>query len=317
MHFSRRELCALVLASATACQRSQKRVIGVVPQGRTHLFWQSIHAGANAAGREAGVEIVWNTPDNETDYNGQIRIVDALINRHVSAIAVSPIDTKAMVSVVERAANENIPVVIFDTGVDTEKFVAQVATDNYGAGRVAGKRMGEILKGQGKIVMVKCQPGSASTVAREKGFEDVIQEQFPGIRIVDRRYGMSDFAKSLQVAENMLTAFPDMDGMFASNETSTVGADQAIKGRARKVKLVGFDWSPTLIEDLKAGLIDSLVIQNPFKIGYDSVMAAVKKLNGGTPEKIQKLPPRLITRDDLANPQVQAQLNPDLKKYLD
>jgi ribose transport system substrate-binding protein len=134
---------------------------------------------------------------------------------------------------------------------------------------------------------------------------------------VDKRYGEADFALSLRAAENMLTAHPDLVGMFASNESSTVGAAQALKGRKSDIKLVGFDSGPSLEAALRAGVIDSLVVQNPFKMGYESVMAAVKKLNGGTPEKINNLAPRLVLKEDLDKPDVQAQLNPDLKKYLE
>jgi ribose transport system substrate-binding protein len=176
--------------------------------------------------------------------------------------------------------------------------------------------MGAILNGKGKVVMVAVQPGAASTMAREQGFEDAIKEKFPGIQIVDKRFGMADFAKSLAVAENMLTAYPDIDGMFASNESSTVGATQALKGRKSKVKLVGFDWSPTLLDDLRAGLIDSLVVQHPFKMGEESVLAALAALNSQPVPKINNLAPRLVLAADLDKPDVQAQLNPDLKKYL-
>lgn len=308
-------LCFMFVA--TGCRREQKRVIGVIPKGRAHLFWQSVHAGAVAASREAGVDINWNGPPTETDYTIQLQIVDAMINRRLDAIVLAPIDRVAMVSAVERAGREKIPVVIFDSPIDTDQFVSQVATDNYAAGRMAAERMGKILGGKGNIAMVATQPGAASTMDRERGFEDAIAEKFPGIRIVDKRFGMSDYAKSLQVAENMLTAHSGLDAMFASNESSTVGAVQALKGRQSNVKLVGFDWSPTLLEDLKSGVIDSLVVQDPFKMGYESVMAAVRKLNGETPPKINNLPPRLITRENLNQPDVQAQLNPDLKKYLE
>jgi ribose transport system substrate-binding protein len=308
---------AAILALSPGCRRDGKKIIGVIAQGRSHLFWQSIHAGAVAAAREKGVEISWNAPLSETDFAGELQIMNAMINRHLDAIAVSPIDRKALVSVVERATAEKIPVIIFDTGVETDKFVARVATDNYAAGRMAAERIGAILNGKGTVLMVACQPGATSTIAREQGFEDVLREKFAGIKIGDKRFGMSDFAKSLAVAENMLTAHPDADAIFASNETGSVGAAQALKGRQGKTKLVGFDWSPTLIEDLKSGGIDSLVVQDPFRIGYESVMAAVEKLNGGTPQKEQSLTARLITKDDLSKPDVQKQLNPDLKKYLD
>lgn len=310
-------LALAVLLAASACRREKKAVtIAVVPKGRAHLFWQSVHAGAAAMAREAGAEIIWNGPATETDYNGQIQIVEAMINRRVDAIVLAPIDRKVMVSVVERAAAQKIPVVIFDSGIDTEAFVAQVATDNYGAGRLAAERMGKILNGKGKVAIVAVQPGAASTMAREQGFEDAIREKFPGIQIVDKRFGMADFAKSLAVTENMLTAYPDLDALFASNESSTVGAVQALKARQSKVKLVGFDWSPTLLDDLRNGLIDSLVVQHPFQMGYQSVKAALDTLAGRPVTKVNNLAPRLILRENLDKPDVQEHLNPDLSKFL-
>lgn len=313
----KRRTAILSLAGTLAsCKRGTKRVIAVIPKGRAHLFWQSVHAGAVAAARESDVEINWNGPATETDYNAQIQIMDAMINRRVDAICVAPIDKKVMVNVVERAAKSGIPVVIFDSGIDTDSFVSQVATDNYAAGQVAADRLGEITGGKGKIVIVAVQPGAASTMAREEGFETRIKEKFPGIEIADKRFGMADFAKSLSVTENMLTAHPDLAGLFASNESSTVGAAQALKARQSKIKMVGFDWSPTLLDDLRSGLIDSLVVQHPFKMGYESVKAALAKLAGQTPVKINNLPPRLLVKEDLEKPDVKEQLNPDLKKYL-
>jgi ribose transport system substrate-binding protein len=316
--FSRRQALAFAaLPLLSGCNRDTKKRIGVVPKGRAHMFWQSVHAGANKAARETGVEVEWNGPATETDFNGQLQIVEAMINKRLDAIALAPIDKKAMVSVVERAGKQGIPVVVFDSPVDTDQFVAQVATDNYKAGQIAAERMGEITGGKGKIAIVAVQAGAASTMAREQGFEDTIQTKFPGIKIVDKRYGEAAVERSLTVAENMLTAFPDLTAMFGSNESSAVGAARAIKGRGSKIKLVGFDSGPTLEEDLKSGIIDSLVVQDPFFMGYQSVTVAVKKLNGETPQKIQNLEPRLVTRADLEKPEVQALLNPDLKKYLD
>lgn len=301
---------------AAGCAREHKTTIAVIPKGRAHLFWRSVNAGAAKAAKEANVEIIWNGPTSETDYAGQIQIVEAMINRRVDAIVLAPIDKTAMVGVVDRAARENIPVVIFDSPVDTENFVSQVATDNYAAGRMAADRMGQILSGKGKIAIVAVQPGAASTMAREQGFEDGVKEKFPGIQILDKRYGMADFAKSLAVTENMLTAHADLDALFASNESSTVGAAQALKQRQSKVKLVGFDWSPGLLDDLRAGVIDSLVAQHPFKMGEDSVKAAVAKLHGQPVTKIDNIAPKLLLKDNLDTPEVKAQVNPDFKKYL-
>jgi ribose transport system substrate-binding protein len=312
---TRRAVLAISLAAA-GCNRSGKKRIAVIPKGRAHIFWQSVHAGAIAEAREAGVEILWNGPTGETDFNGQIQIIEAMINQHVDAICLAPIDRDAMVSVVNRAAGQGIPVVIWDSPVNTQNFVAQVATDNYAAGQLAASRVSQILNGKGEVAIVAVEVGAASTMAREAGFEEAIKKNSPGITIVDKRYGNADFAQSLAVSENMLTAHPNLAALFASNESSTVGAAQALKSRKGSVKLVGFDSSPALIDGIKSGLIDSLVTQDPFKMGYEAVKAAVTKLNGGLPEKINNLPPALVTKDNLSDPGIQKRLNPDLDKYL-
>jgi ribose transport system substrate-binding protein len=309
-------LLVLSLIGVVACNRTTKKQIAVIPMGRSHVYWVSAHAEAVKASQEENVDIIWNGPASESDFSGELQIVENMINQHVDAICLAPIDRKALANAVDRAAAAGIPVIIWDSPVDSTTFVAQVATDNYAAGQLGAGRMGEILHGKGRIVEVACQPGSASTMAREQGFEDKIKQSYPEIRIVDKRYGMADFAKSMMVAENMLTAFPDLDAMFGSNETSTVGAARALSSSKSKVKLVGFDSSPTLIEGLKDGVIDSLVTQNPFDMGYKSVKAAVSRLHGGTVEHVQNLPAVVVTKDNLNEPAIQARLFPDLDRYL-
>ena len=311
-------LFALVLSLAvlTSCNRTGKKQIAVIPMGRSHVYWVSAHAGAIKAAREANVDIIWNGPATESDFSGELQIVENMINQHVDAICLAPIDRKALANAVDRAAASGIPVIIWDSPVDSTKFVAQISTDNYAAGQLAAARMGEILNGKGRIVEVACQPGSASTMAREQGFEDKIQQSYPGIQIVDKRYGMADVAKSMTVAENMLTASPNLDAMFGSNESSTVGAARALTSAKSKVKLVGFDSSPTLIEGLKDGVIDSLVTQNPFDMGYRSVKAAVAKLEGGAVEHVQKMPAIVVTKENLKDPAIHARLFPALDEYL-
>jgi ribose transport system substrate-binding protein len=315
MMLTRRAVLALSLAAA-GCNRGGKKRIAVIPKGRAHIFWQSVHAGAIAEAREAGVEILWNGPTGETDFNGQIEIIEAMINQHVDAICLAPIDRDAMVNAVNRAAGQGIPVVIWDSPVNTQSFVSQVATDNYAAGQLGASRVSQILNGKGEVAIVAVEVGAASTMARESGFEDAIKKNSPGITIVDKRYGNADFAQSLAVSENMLTAHPNLAALFASNESSAVGAAQALKSRKGSVRLVGFDSSPALIDGIKSGLIDSLVTQDPFKMGYEAVKAAVTKLNGGSPEKINNLPAVLVTKDNLSDPEIQKRLNPDLDKYL-
>lgn len=312
-------ILTLAILAAGSCQRSNKRRIGVVPKAVAHVFWQSVHAGAVAAGREADVEIEWKGPPQETDFSRQIEIVDSMINARLDGIVLAPTEATSLVSVVERAAAQGIPLTIFDSGINTEQYVSYVSTNNYDAGVMGARKLGEILAGKGKIVMVKMVPGSSSTMERERGFEDTLAKEFPGILKVAEQYCMSDRAKALTVTENMLTANPDLDAIFASAEPATVGAAQALKARnvAGKVRFVGFDSSETIEEDLRAGVIDALVVQDPFNIGYSAVKTILAKLNGETPPRRIDSPAHVVTAADLDNPEIDKVLHPDLKQFLE
>ncbi len=307
----------LVAVAAGGCRRQTRPVVGVVPKGANHIFWQTVHAGALKAAREYGLEIEWNAPTLEIDSGRQIAIVESMINRRLAGIVLAPVDRKALVGVVERAAREGIPVAIFDSGIDTPKRITYVATDNLEGGRMAARRLGAILNGGGKVGIIGFMPGSASTMEREQGFQEEMARSFPGIRIVGLQFGMADRAKAMAVTENLLTAHPDLAGLFADNESSSVGAVQALKSRgARRVKLVAFDASEQLVADLEAGWIDSLIVQNPFKMGYESTRAVALHLTGRTPPAHVDSGVRLVKREDLGKAEVRELLFPDLARYL-
>ncbi len=308
-------LACLVLA-LPACNRGHKTTIAVIPKASADIFWQSVHAGAVKGAWDNNVDIVWDGPPNETDIAGEMQIMETMINRQVDAIAVAPSDRSAFKIVVDRAAGARIPVVIYDSGIDSNNYVTFVATDNYAGGELGADRMGKILDGKGKIVMIKTTPGGASTTAREDGFRHELHTKFPAIQILDERFGMASIAQSLTVAENMLTAHPDLNGIFSSNESGTEGAAQALKERGSKVKLVGFDSSPVLLDELQAGWIDSVVIQDPFRMGETAVNQAVKAVRGEKTPKQIFLSPRLVNSANLNNADIHAQLYPDLTKYL-
>ena len=267
-----------------SCNRSKQRRIAVIPKGTAHVFWQSVHAGAAAAGRDFHEDILWEGPPNETDYSRKLEIFDSMLNRHVDGIVVAAADRTTLNASLDRAARENIPVVVFDSGVDSTNYVTFVATNNYEAGRMGAKKLAELLSGKGRIAVIAHAPGSASTMDRERGFKDEMAQEFPGIKIVAEQYSMADRAKGMAATENILTSNPGLDGLFASSEPSSVGAAQALKSRglAGKIRYVGFDSSEGLVEDLKAGVIDALVVQDPFRIGYEGVRAVTEKLNGKT-----------------------------------
>lgn len=291
-------------------KNGKKRRIAVIPKGTTHVFWQSIHRGAQKAAAEAGVEMFWNGPAREGDRSEQIQIIEDFITQKVSGIVLAPVDSKALVPAVEKISAKNIPCVIIDSGIETDKYVSFVATDNYKGGVIAAERMGKILGGKGKIVVIKYAPGSASTIKRENGFIDTIKKDFGQIEIVDTKYGLDTVETALQAAEDLLTKNTELDGLFACNESTTVGALRALQsqGRAGKIKMIGFDNNTLLIEALKSGVIDSLVVQNPYKMGYEGAKILIAKLDGKEVDRRIDTGVALITKENLETPEIQALL---------
>jgi len=301
-----------------ACNRSSRKRVAVIPKGTSHIFWLTVQAGSNAAGQEFGLDILWNGPAQETDFARQIQIVDSYIAQRVDGIVLAACDRKALVAVVDRAMAAGIPVTVFDSGLDSENFTSYVATDNKEAGRMAARELARLVGGKGKVGMVRHVPGSVSTTDREDGFREVIGKEFAGIQIAAEQFGMSDRGKSMAAAENIQTAHPDMVAFFCSTEPSTTGTALALKSRGLvgKVKLVGFDSNEAMIAEMKAGVIQALVVQDPFKIGFEAVRMIHEKLSGRAPVKRMDLEGKVVTPENLATPEVQQLLNPDLKKYL-
>lgn len=284
----------------------KKLTIAVIPKGLTHVFWQSVKAGAEKAGKEFNVDIRWDGPQKESDTSGQIAVVENQITAKVDGIVLAPLDKKALVGVIKKSKEAGIPLTVFDSAADTEEFVSYVATDNIKGGVLAAERMGKLLDGKGKVAVIPVFPNSASTGDREKGFEDTIKAKFPGITVIRSNYGNSDRTQSLKVSEDVLAAHPDIVGIFGPNETSIVGAYQACKNRnlIGKVKLVGFDSTKQLVDALDKGDINSLVVQNPVKMGYEGVKTIVDLKAGKTPEKRIDTGVVLATKENMKEPDV-------------
>lgn len=297
--------------------------IAVIPQGSTHEFWKSIHAGAVKAELELkGVQVVWKGPAKEDDREAQMNVVDNFVNTGVAGIALAPTDDVALARPVRDAAKAGVSVVIMDSSLKAEvckDYASFVATDNYMGGQKGGRRLGELLQGKGNVLLLRLQIGHVSTAEREQGFLDVIKKEFPDIQLVstDQFAGVTTetaFAK----AESLLNRFPNLDGIFCPNESSTFGMLRALQesGRAGKIKFVGFDSSEKLIQAMKAGQIHGLVLQDPLNIGYTAVKTLAAYLRGET------IPTRIDTGSVVATPEnmnearIKELLSPPIDKYL-
>jgi len=289
--------------------------IAVIPKGTTHEFWKSIRAGAEKAGLEDGVETIWKGPQKEDDRSQQITVVEDFISRGVDGIVLAPLDDRALMRPVRDAVGEGIPVVIIDSGLQGGDYVSYVATDNYRGGVLAARRLGELLGGRGRIFLIRYQEGSASTMLREAGFLETITKEFPEIvLLVEDQYAGATTETAFQLAENLIGRFPDVEGIFAPNESSTFGTLRALQSSALagKVKFVGFDSSPKLVQGLRDGHIHGLVLQDPMKMGYLGVKTMVAHLRGDTIEKVIDTGVTLATGENMDDPEIRSLLEPDL-----
>ncbi len=296
--------------------------IAVVPKGTTHEFWKAVHAGAVKASKELGVEIVWKGPLKEDDLKQQIEVVQSFVAQGVSGIVLAPLNDKGLVPAVKDAVAAKVPVVIFDSDLQGDAWTSFVATDNMAAGKLAGERMGKLLGGKGKVVVLRYQEGSASTTAREQGFLDAIKA-FPEVQIAsENQHGGATTESSFAASENLLVSLKaaegGVNGVFCPNESTTFGMLLALEkaGLAGKVKFLGFDASDKLVEALGAGKIDGLVLQNPFRMGELAVQTMVKHLRGEKIERRVDTGARVVDKDNMAQPEVKELLKPDLEKWL-
>lgn len=295
-------------------EKESRLEIAVIPKGTTHEFWKSIHSGAHQAAIETGVEILWKGPQKEDDRAQQITVVEDFISRGVDGIVLAPLDDRALMRPVRDAVRENIPVVIIDSALQGEDFISFVATDNYKGGVLAGKRMGELLQGTGDIIMIRYQAGSASTMKREAGFLDTVKKEFPRINfLVEDQYAGSTTETAYQLAENLLNRFPEVQGIFCPNESSTFGTLRALQeaGIAGKIVFIGFDSSPKLVQGLRDGHIQGLVLQDPVKMGYLGVRQMVSHLKGQPVEKRIDTGVYMVSKENMEDPRMRSLLMPD------
>ncbi len=304
-------VCGLTFALVAGQVTQKPYRIAVIPKSVAFDFWLAVRAGAERAGKEEGAQIIWKGPNDERDIAGQRSILENFITQRVDAIVFAACDAKAMGPIAQKALKAGIKVITIDSGLDPDVSLCFVATDNIKGGRIAAETLAKLIGYEGKVGLIPFVPGAATSIQREQGFKDGLKK-FSKVKLVATLYSESDVTKGMQVTENMLTAHSDLKGIFAANEPGAVGAAQVLRARklAGKVKLVAFDAAPTEIKALKEGVIQALIVQNPFRMGYDGVKMAVKAIKG------EKIPKRIdtgvtvVTAENMKLPKIQDLLFP-------
>ncbi len=262
--------------------------IPVISKGFQHQFWQAVESGANQAAEDFGVEITFEGPESEAMVDRQIEMLQAALAKNPDAICLAALDTQAAIPLIEEANSRGIPIVGFDSGVDSDIPVATAATDNIAAAALAADKMAELIGGEGKVAVIVHDQTSRTGIDRRDGFLNQMEAEYPNIEIVNVDYGGGDQLKSTDLAKAVMQANPELDGYFGANEGSIIGVLNAVSelGREGEVVVIGYDAGAQQMDAIRSGVEAGAITQNPVGIGYKCVEAAVMAINGEEVDKV-------------------------------
>jgi ribose transport system substrate-binding protein len=253
----------------------------VIVKATNSQYWQYVFAGARQAVAEMGIQGSYLGAAAESDIAQQISIIEDAVSKRPSALVIAPTAAKPLAAPIEKATAAGIPVIVIDSSAETTKYASFIATDNEAAGRLAADQLAAFIKtakggATGKVAYLTALPGVGSLTARDKGFTEELKK-YPGLKIVDHRYGNNDAARSLSNTSDILTKNPDLAGIFADNNMMGDGAGRAIqeKNLVGKVGLIAFDTDDQELTFLKSGVIQALIVQDPYMMGFAGVMYGV------------------------------------------
>ncbi len=292
---------------------TEVRRISIIPRENSSVYWEKFRLGAMKACEEEGLEMVWNGPEIESDGRAQIQAVEQALAERVSGIVLAPSDSKVIAGAIKRICDEEIPCVIVDSDIATDQYPSLLTINRKKGGELAAKRFGEILNGSGKVIVVRWTANSPSTNVRTAAFKETMARDFPDIEVVDSNYCDSPTVDKAKIAaENMLAGHADASGIFACNATTAAGVLQALRNPenvGRNIRMVGFDAWPLLVAALENHEIDSLIVLDPHKLGYEAVKAIATILSGGKVPKEVDPGVELVTPERLAERKIKTLLN--------
>ena len=288
---TRRNLIGAVVAAAlttttTFAQAQDKVYIPLISKGFQHQFWQAVKIGADKAAAEFDVEVTFEGPDSESQVDRQIDMLSAALAKSPAAIGFAALDSQAAIPILKQAQKDGIPVVAFDSGVDSDIPVSTATTDNLAAASLAADKMAEAIGGSGQVAVIAHDQTSRTGIDRRDGFVNRMAESHPDIEIVTIQYGAGDQLQSTEIAKSIITANPDLKGMFGTNEGSAIGVVNGVReSGAEGITIIGYDSGAAQKEAIRSGLMAGAITQNPVGIGYETVKAAFMAINGETMEK--------------------------------
>jgi len=293
--------------------------IPIIVKDTTSFYWQIVLAGARKAGKDLGVTVPELGAQSEADINGQISILENAVSGKPAAIVISPTEFKALGKPITEAA-KSVKIIGIDSGADSTAFTSFLTTDNVQGGRVAADALAEAItakygKAEGDVALITALPGVGSLGQRAEGFKEQLKAKYPGLKLIADKVADGQATTGLNIMTDLITANPNLRGVFASNLIMAQGAGQAIsENKAQdKIKLIGFDSDDKLIKFLTDGVIAGLIVQDPFRMGYDGIKTALAASKGEKVEKAVDTGANLITKANMNDPRPKELLNPKLK----
>lgn len=282
---------ALAMLSATAggAFAQDKMYIPLISKGFQHQFWQAVKQGADKAGAELGVTVSFDGPDNETQVDKQIDMLAAALAKKPAAIGIAALDSQAVIPLLKKAHAAGIPIVAFDSGVDSDLPVATASTDNKAASALAADKLAAAIGDEGEVAVVGHSQTSLTGIDRRDGFLNEIKAKYPKIKVVAVEYGDGDHLKSTEITKAIIASHPKLKAIFGTNEGAAIGVLNGVKEMKAKVVIVGFDSGKAQKDAIRSGEMLGAVTQNPVGIGYETVKAAVEAAKG------EKLPKKIDT----------------------
>jgi ribose transport system substrate-binding protein len=277
---------AALVASGFSASAQDKMYIPMISKGFQHQFWQAVKEGADKAAAELNVEVTFEGPDNETMVDRQIDMLSAALAKKPAALGFAALDSQAAIPLLQQADEAGIPVIAFDSGVDSDIPKATAATDNVAAAALAADKMAEFIGGAGKVAVVAHDQTSRTGIDRVDGFVNRVKEKYPEIEVVTVQYGAGDHLKSTEITKSILQANPDLKGIFGANEGSAIGVVNGVREmNSKDITVIGYDSGTQQKQAIKDGLMAGAITQNPVGIGYETVKAAVAAAKGETVQK--------------------------------
>jgi ribose transport system substrate-binding protein len=302
-------ISALALLTAGGAASAQENYdIALISKGFQHQFWQAVKAGADQAGKDLGVTVTFEGPETESQVDRQMDMLAAALSRNPDAIGFAALDSQAATPLLQQAKDAGIPVIAFDSGVDSDIPLTTATTDNVAAAALAADVMAELIGGSGKVAIVAHDQTSRTGIDRVEGFSNRIKEAYPDIEVVSVQYGGGDQLQSTEITKSILLANPDLKGIFGANEGSVLGVANGKQELGSNVIIIGYDSGAAQKALIESGVIAGAITQNPVGIGYQTVQAAVSALKGETLPAIIDTGFYYYDKDNMADPEIAAVL---------